>query len=478
MSEQAINLLKGDAVGAETDYRDYLPVNMSAVARPMFGSAGYMLQASGLTQYGTGEGKDRGGVWNERQKLLFRVSGNQLITVDNDGNTEVIGQVDGKDMVSLPYSFNTQAIIASGKFYQYSPTKGLVHIIDTDVSSPIDSVWIDNVYFLTDGEYLYHTDFTNEETINAIKFDSASIQPDPTLGLARTQDNKVAVFGRYSTEYFQTRRADPNVERFGFERVKSRLLSIGIVGTHCKCAMGQRFFILGGRKEENVSIHAIGVGQTEKVANREVDKVIGQYTEDELSTSKLEMLIEDAYSYLIVHLPNETLMLNLTIAESAGLDSAWTILRTGVENKFKAPARDYRAKHGVFDPRRGQWVYGDKEDATLGILDNTASTQYDELTEWMLNTPFIWLDNLSIDKLEIETVAGHTTEPDAQVFFSRTNDGMHHSKEYVMQYGKPSEFTKRFVRYRLGYVNNWVGIRLRGASRSRMAFSRAFIEAS
>ncbi len=63
---QPINLLKGDKVGSESDYRDALPVNMSGVSRPMYGSDGYMLQQPGLTEYGTGVGIDRGALWNER----------------------------------------------------------------------------------------------------------------------------------------------------------------------------------------------------------------------------------------------------------------------------------------------------------------------------------------------------------------------------------------------------------------------------
>ena len=68
--QTAINLLKGDKAGIETDYRDYLPVNMSGVVRSMFGAQGYMLQQPGLTKYGEGIGIDRGGLWNERQNAL------------------------------------------------------------------------------------------------------------------------------------------------------------------------------------------------------------------------------------------------------------------------------------------------------------------------------------------------------------------------------------------------------------------------
>lgn len=52
MAEMPINLLKGDSVDSTTDYRDYLPMNVSGVVRPILEAQGYMLEQPGLTQYG------------------------------------------------------------------------------------------------------------------------------------------------------------------------------------------------------------------------------------------------------------------------------------------------------------------------------------------------------------------------------------------------------------------------------------------
>lgn len=470
-----INLLSGKKKGGlSTDYRDALPINFTTVIADMFGAKGYMMQISGLTQYGLGSGADRGGVWNERHKKHYRVSGEKFISVDADGTVEELGDVFGADDVSLPYSFNTQAIIASRKYYLYDPQFGFREIT-LNAGDPVDACWIDSVYFFTDGEYLYHTDFSSEMSISSFKYDTSSISPDVTVGVARTVDNKVAVFNRYTVEYFQTRGADITAfqGQFGFGRIKGRLLKSGIVGTHCKCEMDGKFMIMGGAKEENVSIHSLTVGGTEKLATREVDKIIGKYTEEELSTSKLEARVEDGYQYLIVHLPNETLMLNYTMAKAAGTNLAWSILKSDVyTDTVTGKARDYRAKHVVLDPRRGEWVAGDKESGKLCIIDNTVATHFDELAECVLFTPFIDLENMSVDELEIETVAGFTTTKDATVAVSMTYDGVTWGKEWWAQYGMPSDFGKRFIVRRLGYIRDWVGFKFRIASRSRVAFSR------
>lgn len=473
--ETPVNLLSGDKKGGlAVDYRDALPINFYAVESDLFGTKGYLLQIAGLSHYGTGFGADRGGVWNERHKKHYRVSGERFISVAADGTVEDIGYVFGADDVSLPYSFNTQAIIASRKFYLYDNQFGFREIT-LNVGDPIDGCWVDSVYFFTDGEYLYHTDFSSESSISSFKYDTSAISPDITVGVARTVDNKVAVFNRYTTEYFQTRGADITAfqGQFGFGRVKGRLLKTGIVGTHCKCEMDGKFMIMGGKKEENVSIHALTVGGTEKLATREVDKIIGKYTEDELGTSKLEARVEDGNMFLIVHLPNETLMLNYTLAKVAGLSLAWSILKSDVyTDTFTGKARDYRAKHIVFDPRRGQWVGGDKETGKLCVIDNEISTHFDELAECVLFTPFLDLETMSIDEIDIETVAGFTTTKDATVAISMTYDGVTYGKEWWAQYGQPSDYGKRFIARRLGYIRDWVGLKFRIASRSRVAFAR------
>ena len=74
------------------------------------------------------------------------------------------------------------------------------------------------------------------------------------------------------------------------------------------------------------------------------------------------------------------------------------------------------------------------------------------------------------------TVPGFTATDDATVFISQTQDGVFYSQEAMIPYGAPGEYNKRFVKRRLGYVRNFVSYRLRGVSRSRMAFSAARIK--
>ena len=198
MPEVMLNLIKGDKTSVDTDYRDALPVNMYGVIRDILGAQGYMLCYPGLTSFTTGGGIDRGGNYNDRFDAHFRVSGPSLIEIDTDGTVSTLGGVIGTSQAAMPYSFNTQAVIADGRMFLYDATSGFRQITDGDLGNPIDGVWVDGYYFMTDGEYIYHTDITDEESIDPLKYATAEFMPDPSLGVAKTQDNLVLVFGRYS----------------------------------------------------------------------------------------------------------------------------------------------------------------------------------------------------------------------------------------------------------------------------------------
>lgn len=462
-----INLIKGDKIGSETDYRDALPVNMFGVLKPVLGAAGYMIQYQGITSFASTNGADRGGIYNERFGDHYRVAAGRFISINESGVvTDLGGLPNDTKNVSLPYSFNTQGILSFNRFFLYSPSGGLSEVTDPDLGDPIDVVWIDGYYFFTDGDFLFHTEINDETSIDPLAFATAEFMPDKSLGLGKTQDNKVIVFGRYTTEYFVNVASDP----FAFQRVQTRAIKIGIVGTYCKAEAAGKWYILGGRKEEAVSVHVLGVGSAQKVATREVDKIIGKYTESELANAYVEAYEEDGYSFVLITLPNDTLLFNETLASSAGIDQAWTILRSDTLGNDP-----YRGWHYVFDARIGHWLMGDRNTNDIGLLDNTTATQYDAIAEWLLFTPFVYLDSQSIDEFEVETMPGHTGSDDATVFLSLTYDGVTYGKEWTELYGQPNDYGKRFIVRRLGYIRDWFGMKLRGATRSRMAFGRGFI---
>lgn len=462
MAEITLDLIKGDKVDSRVDYRDALPQNMLGIMKPILGVAGYMWQQPGLSLFATTFGNDRGGVFNERQENHFRVSSTSFVEITDAGVVTKLGTIVGSDIVSLPYSFQTQAIIGGGNYYLYDVVNGFRQVVDPDVGNPIDAVWVDGYYMFTDGENLYHTDINDEEAIDPLKFATSEFSPDPTVGLGLTTDNKVIAFNRYTTEYF-TNAANIN---FAFTRLPARAVKYGLVGTHAKCEIGGTWYFLGGPKEGSVSVYQLVVGGAIEIASREITQRISVYNESTLQDAVMESRLFEEYSQIILHLPGETLIYSIEVGEQVGKGFAWSLL-TSVSNT------QWRAIHGIFEPRLGSYVYGDKATSNVGKLETGIATQYGDKVECRLQTPFVMLETGSIDELEIDTIPGFSSTDDATVFVSLTYDGVTFSQEALLQYGGPGQFGQRFMAYRLGYIRNYFGLRLRWISESRMAFSKA-----
>ena len=466
MPELSLNLIKGDTVSDNTDYRDALPVNMYGVKRTVFGAEGYMCQESGLSLYAIGEGVDRGGIWWSQESSSknghYRLSGTSFIKVNSDKTITNIGTIRGSDTARFAYSFNNIAIVVEGNLYMYNPANGLRQITDPDVGSPIDVTWIDGYFCYTDGDNIYHSSITDETEIDPLDFATSEFSPDPTIGVGKSVDNFWVVFDRYTTEFFR----NVATENFAFSRVSGRALNVGIVGTNAKTQVDDAFFAIGNRRNEAISIYALTAGRSQNLATREIEIVLGQYNESDLSSAIVESIKEDGYQFVLFHLPNETLKYNVTIGGELG----WSILKSDIRGEST-----YRAVHAVFDNNAGAWLFGDKISSNIGLLDNTVATQYEDLIEWLLYTPFYKLDSVSIDRLELETISGFTLSSDVRVFCSITNNAVDYTREFMISYGDYADYNKRFIKHRLGYVRNYVSFKLRGVSSSRMAFSRGIV---
>ena len=92
-----IPILSGIFVNASPEFRTSYPVNYYAVPKDTGISQGFLRPASGIVEFTTGPGLDRGGIeWNE---VLYRVMGSKLVSVSPDGTVTILGDVgdDGVD---------------------------------------------------------------------------------------------------------------------------------------------------------------------------------------------------------------------------------------------------------------------------------------------------------------------------------------------------------------------------------------------
>lgn len=462
MPEMQLPLVKGERQ-SNLDYRDTLPVNFTAVVNQVKGDDGYLLSHDGLIEFAQTNGKARGGVFNERFNAHYRVSGDTLEEISSTGEVTVLGVTPGDANCLFANSFNTQAIISDGKLFLWD-NASLIQVIDTDLGVPIDITWFRGIFVMTDGESLFHTDIANEFSISPLKYSSSEFASDKIIAVARNDENQIIAFNRYSTEYFYFK---PDVP-FGtsvLQVISGKASKIGIVGVQCKVEIDGIFFILGGRKEESPSLHILNAGQETTIATREIDKILSKYTEAELSGAVLEARVVDRDKLLIVHLKNETLIYNHTVAKLMGTGNAWSYVKSGVD--IDSP---WRAKFGVFDPRSSKWIYGDTKENKLGYLDSTISSQYGEQIEASCYTPIIKAEGASIDSFEIETISGFSTK-DISVSFCMSYDGVIYGKEYFNKISTPNNYNTRYIARALGYIRYDFNFKFRFVSVDKMAFS-------
>lgn len=458
-----IPIVKGDKHDT-FDYRDNLPVNYIGVPKQIKGDQGYIIAHDGLTEFAEVGGTARGGVYNERFNKHFRVSGQTLESVNADGSIEVIGIIPGNGVCSFANSFNTQAILASGRFFLYDNAT-LTEVISPNISNATDISWLRGIYVLTDGESLHHTNILDEYTIDPLAYSSSEFAADPIKAIARNDQNQILAFNRYSTEFFYFN-PDAQVGVSVLQSIQGKSVRIGVIGTHCQTELQGIFFILGGRKGEDPNIYALSGASVEQIASREVTQTINKYTDAELANVYLESRVKDDIALLIVHLPNETLLYNHTVGKKYGIEAAWTCVKTGIETDSP-----WRAKFGVYDPNSAKWVYGDLLENKLAYLDSTLASQYCEDVEQIFYTPIIPLQGVSINELELDTITGLSSD-DVSCFISTSTNGVTYSQESCKSLSRPLEYSDRFIIRRLGYVRRYFNFKFRIVSGAKTAFSK------
>jgi hypothetical protein len=467
----SIPLIRGDKVDNNTDYRDALPINYYAVLRDIYGEDGYMLNYYGLSDFAAGQGISRGSIWVSRPGLegQYRVSGQNLIKIEDDGSVTILGFIPGSGQASMTYSLNNLAIVADGSLFYYNTIDGFRQIADSDVGNPIDIVWADFRFVLTDGEFLFQSSLLDEEEYEPADFTGSDFQPDKIWGVGLNDDNELISFNELTTEYF----VNGGQDNFSYTRIQLKAVKAGIAGTHCKAEFKDKWYALTRRSNTQYQFAIIQSGSSESITTREIEKVLAKYDSEELSKAVVEVFTKDSVVWMVAHLPSETLLYNETIAKSYGINAAWSILKTDVFGDA-----DYRGKDLTYDPRFSKWCVGDKQDNKIGFLDDSVCTHYGEIVEGLLFTPILDLETLSIDELTLKTIPGISPNNDATVFMSRTDDMRIYGREHTEKYGVNFDYNKNFTVRNLGYVRSETAFKIRTASRSRMSFCKLDIKAS
>lgn len=454
-----IAILSGIYTDSAGDFRSSYPINLIPVPKDEGISKGYLRPADGIVQQGTGPGIDRGGInW---RGTYYRVMGTRLVSISSVGVVTDLGDVGGTGQVSFDYSFDRLAIASGGSLFYLIGTT-ITRVTDGDLGTVLDVVWVDGYFMTTDGEFLVVTDLDNPFAVNPLKYGSSEADPDPILALIKLQ-NEVYALNRYTIEVFDNIGGD----LFPFQRIEGAQIQKGVIGTHACCEFVDAIAFLGSGRNEAPSIYVGSNSVANKIATREIDQILLQYTEAQLSLVVMESRIDKGHQHLWVTLPDRTLVYDLS-GSSAVQQPLWFVLTSGLDG-----FEQYRAKNlvWVFD----KWMCADPTSNKLGYLDISLSTQFGDKARWEFGTTIIYNESMGaiFHQLELVCLTGRVALGiDPTISTSYSLDGEVWSQEKFVSIGTIGNRTKRIVWFQQGHMRNWRIQRFKGNSDSHIAIAR------
>lgn len=454
-----VPILSGIYSDATSQLRTSLPRNLVPVPKQSGVSTGYLGPSSGLSVFGSGPGVDRGGInWNGS---LYRVMGTQLVQVAANGAVTVLGLVGTGGTVSMDYSFDRLAIASSNRLFYW--TGGVLsEVTDPDLGVVVDMLWVDGYFMTTDGEFLIVTELNDPYSVDPLKYGSSEVDPDPVVALKKVR-NEIKALNRYTVESFQ----NVGGSGFPFARIDGAQLQRGCIGTNACCVYTETLAFLGSGRNEAPSVYLALSGSTQKIATREIDTILLNYTEAQLSTVILEAKVDKAHNHLLIHLPDQTLVFDAAASEAIG-EPIWFTYTSSIVGLGQ-----YRGQNLVWC--YDEWICGDPQSAKLGKLIDNLSTHYGQMIGWEFGTSIIYNESNGaiVHNMELIGLPGNVPlGMNPVIWTSYSLDGQKWSQERPIQAGKAGETLKRLCWRQQGKLRNWRIQKFRGTSDAHLSMIR------
>jgi Phage stabilisation protein len=452
-----IPILNGVYTSEASDFRVAYPYNLVPVPVDQGISKGYLRPGDGIVALsGVGPGLDRGGInWNG---ICYRVMGESLVSVSDNGNITVLGVIPGTNLVRFDYSFDYLAIRADGRLFLYNGV--LTQITDPDLGVCIDFIWVDGYFMSTDGEFIAVTELNDPFSVLTTKYGSSEADPDPVIALLKLHNEATAV-NRYTIETF----SNVGGQGFPFTRVEGALIAKGAVGTNACCIFMDNIGLVGGGRNEATSVYLASNGQFVRLATREIDLVLATYSDAQLATIKVEARVDKGHELLYIHLPDKTLVYD-GAASKIAQEPVWYILGSGLD-----PAQ-YRARNLVWCYNK--WLVGDPQSAKIGQLTTDVSTHWGGTIGWEFSTLIVYNEALGalFHELELITLSGRVDlGVDPMISTRYSLDGEEWSQPKFILAGVRGERQKKLAWLGGGSMKSWRIQKFNGTSDTRMSIA-------
>lgn len=440
------------------EFRTSYPINLVPVPKQTGIANGYLRPADGIEAFATGPGPDRGGiVWNDK---MYRVMGQKLVRVEQDGKVTTIGDVGGSGFCRMDYSFDHLMIASGDNLFLYDG--GVLSLVsDADLGKVVSAVFISGYFMATDGEFLVVTELNDPFAVNPLKYGSSEADPDAVVSLLRSR-NEVYALNRNTIEVF----SNTGGAGFPFQRIEGAQVQKGCVGTNACCVYMDAIAFIGGGRGEAVGVYIAANGSASKVSTREIDQVLAGYSDAELAGAVLEQKVSDGHAHLIVRLARDTMVYD-AIGSQAIEAPVWFYLSTG--------GGVYQA--GGFTRAYGRFYVGAGD--RVGVLTTETGSQFGEDTPWEFATPVMYNEGRGaiVTSLEVVCLHGSPVFGDApRIETMYSPDGLEWSQPKSISAGAFGQRTKRLVWRNVGTIRNFRMQRFTGTSMSPICPARLEVQ--
>ncbi|EOW6731972.1 packaged DNA stabilization protein [Cronobacter malonaticus] len=466
MPIQQLPLMKGTGRDyRNVDYVDLLPVNMLATPKEVLGANGYLRSFPGIVKVNDVAGASRGAMYNSHESAVYRVLGTKLYRSGVE-----IGEVLGSKRVSMACSYNSQAIGANGLLMLFRYDGDIKYMANWPTSSGYTQYELGTLRDLcrNRSRYIWSKDGSDSFFISDLEDESkpdryaaeyrAESQPDGIIGIDDWRDF-VVCFGTKTTEYFSLTGNASAVGVAIYQAQPSMMVQKGIAGTYCKTKYADTHAIISHPATGAPSVYLINSGSVQQIATASIERILQDYTEEELSTGVMESTRFEAHELLIIHLPRHVLVYDGSVNQGG---MQWTVLKTGLGDDVHS-AIDY-----VYEGN--QITCADKFSPVVGVLDKSLTSQYGQQQEHLLYTPLFKADNARAFDFELESATG-VSQFAEQMFISATTDGINYGKEQLIPWNSPFRYDQRAILQRIGRIRRNIGFKIRIVTSSPVTLS-------
>lgn len=456
-----IPILNGIFTDIDPTFRTSYPRNLVPVPKATGISEGFLRPADGLVEFATGPGFDRGGIFWEGS--LYRVKGENLVSIDEDGVITIIGSVGTGGYCTFAYSFDHLAIASGGNLWLFDGTQ-LRQNTDPDLGLVISVVFLDGYFVTTDGEFIVVTELGDPFSVRTLKYGSSEISPDAIESLHVLRNELYAV-NTNTIEVFDN--VGGGLNTFPFARITGAQIERGSPGVNTCAVMIDSLVFVGAGKDEAIGVYQAVNGASLKISSQEVDRFLELYSDAQLDSVVLEVRVDRNHEFIYIHFPELTAVYDRRASIEAGV-AVWFTLDSGISSRVR-----YRARGFVW--AYNKWITGDPIGENVAEMVETTSHHFDKVVGWSFGTMIIYNETRGaiFHGMELTALTGQVAVGVTPVITTEySGDGLTWSQPRTTTFGSSGARSKRIQWRRLGFMDSKRMQRFSGTSDAHITIAR------